>query len=72
MRKLYVIRHTKKEEESLNQNDYDLELSLEGIEQAKTVASNFAKKNPNIDLILASPAKRTSQTAEIFAQELNY
>lgn len=72
MKKLYIIRHTKKENEITNGNDYDIELSKEGIEQAKIVALNFAKKNSNIDLILASPAKRTSQTAEIFAKELGY
>lgn len=35
MKKLYIIRHTKKENEDLNQDDYDRELSEEGIEEAK-------------------------------------
>ncbi len=72
MKKLYIVRHTKKEDEDLNQDDYDRELSEEGILEAKTIAENFAKKNPKVDLIVASPAKRTRNTAEIFAKALNY
>jgi len=72
MKKLYIIRHTKKENEDLNQDDYDRKLSEEGIEEAKKIAIKFAKKKPNIDLIVSSPAKRTRQTAEIFAEILNY
>lgn len=71
MKKLYLVRHSLKDER-LNIYDYDIELSQRGKELAKTVASNFAKKNPNIDLIVASPAIRARTTAEIFAKELNY
>ena len=72
MKKLYIVRHTKKEDEDLNQDDYDRELSEDGKTEAKNIAENFAKKNPQIDLIVASPAKRTRDTAEIFAKALNY
>lgn len=72
MKKLYLVRHTTKDDEKSNNYDYDIELSEDGKEKAKIMAQNFAKKNPNIDLIVASPAIRTRQTAEIFAQELNY
>ena len=68
MKKLYIVRHTKKEDEDLNQDDYDRELSEDGKTEAKNIAENFAKKNPQIDLIVASPAKRTRDTAEIFAK----
>ncbi|MCG3687520.1 SixA phosphatase family protein [Aliarcobacter butzleri] len=72
MKKLYLVRHTTKDDEKSNNYDYDIELSEDGKEKAKIMAQNFAKKNPNIDLIVASPAIRTRQTAEIFVQELNY
>jgi phosphohistidine phosphatase len=72
MKKLYIVRHTKKEDEDLNIDDYDRNLSKEGIEEAKKIAENFSKKDIKIDLIVASPANRTRQTAEIFAKYLNY
>jgi phosphohistidine phosphatase len=71
MKKLYIVRHTQKEE-ALQHDDYDRELSPEGLEKAKKIAQNFANKNLPIDLIVASPARRTKITAEIFAQALDY
>ena len=71
MKKLYIVRHTQKEEE-FTKDDYDRDLSPEGLEKAKLIAENFAKKNLPIDLIVASPAIRTKKTAEIFADALDY
>ena len=61
MKKLYIVRHTQKEEE-FTKDDYDRDLSPEGLEKAKLIAENFAKKNIPIDLIVASPAIRTKKT----------
>ena len=72
MKKLYIVRHTDKTETLVGQDDYDKELSQEGILSANLIAKNFASKKFPIDLIVASPAKRTKMTAEIFADELNY
>lgn len=71
MKKLYIVRHTQKEEE-FTKDDYDRDLSPEGLKKAKLIAENFAKKNIPIDLIVASPAIRTKKTAEIFADALDY
>jgi phosphohistidine phosphatase len=71
MKKLYIVRHTQKEEE-FTKDDYDRDLSPEGLEKAKLIAEIFAKKNTPIDLIVASPAIRTKKTAEIFADALDY
>jgi phosphohistidine phosphatase len=71
MKKLYILRHTQKEEE-FTKDDYDRDLSPEGLEKAKLIAEVFANKNLPIDLIVASPAVRTKKTAEIFAQALDY
>ena len=71
MKKLYIVRHTQKEEE-FTKDDYDRDLSPEGLKKAKLIAENFAKKNLPIDLIVASPAIRTKKTAEIFADALDY
>ena len=71
MKKLYIVRHTQKEE-ALQHDDYDRDLSPEGLDKARKIAENFAKKNIPIDLIVASPAIRTKKTAEIFADALDY
>lgn len=72
MKKLFIVRHAQKADEKLGQDDYDRELSEEGILAAKKMAQKLASKNINADLIVSSPASRTKATAEIFAQELNY
>ncbi len=72
MKRVFIVRHTTKDRETLNEYDYDIELTEDGIEKAKKMAMNLASKNPNIDLIVASPAMRTRHTAEIFANELKY
>jgi phosphohistidine phosphatase len=72
MKKLFILRHTQKANEELTQDDYDRELSEEGIKDAKIIAHDFAMKNIPIDLIVSSPARRTKVTAEIFAEALKY
>lgn len=72
MKKLYIVRHTQKEELLVEQDDYDRELSPEGVIEAKKMAEFFASKNQTVDLIVASPAARTKKTAEIFAEALKY
>jgi phosphohistidine phosphatase len=72
MKKLYIVRHTQKEDINSNTDDYDRELSKEGIESANAIAQLIANKNEKIDLIVASPAIRTRTTAEIIAKEINY
>lgn len=72
MKKLYIVRHTQKEDEQIGIDDYDRELSPKGVKEAEIIAHFFASKNPSIDLIVASPATRTKRTAEIFAKILCY
>lgn len=72
MKKLYIVRHAQKADEQIGQDDYDIDLSEIGINNAKIMAKEFAMKNIPIDLIVASPAKRTKITSEIFAEALNY
>ena len=72
MKKLYIVRHTHKADQKPGQDDYDRELSQEGLEEAKKIAQMFVEKNITTDLIVSSPALRTKQTAEIFAQILDY
>ena len=72
MKTLYIIRHTQKAEEKSGQDDYDRELSPQGIQDAKNMAEKLLEQKISTDLIVASPAKRTKVTAEVFAEVLNY
>lgn len=72
MKKLYIVRHAQKAEEVVGQEDYDRSLSQKGINDAKSLASKLTSKLEDTQLILSSPAKRTRDTAEIFAQAINY
>ena len=72
MKKLYIVRHTHKAQEKPGQDDYDRELSQEGLEEATQIAQKLSNTSIKTDLIVSSPAVRTRQTAEIFADILNY
>lgn len=65
MNNLYVVRHGEVKENVLNliNGRNEGELTEVGKEQAQKAAEQL--KNQNIDLIIASPLKRTKQTAEI-------
>ncbi len=71
MKKLYIARHSQKSEEEY-ENDFDRPLTNKGCDDAKTMAQNLLSRGIVFDGILASPAQRTRQTAEIFAKELGY
>jgi len=64
--KVFLIRHGETEWNKLGkfQGCNDIELSKEGIIQAKYLSKNF---NGNFDYIYTSPLKRAVQTAEIIA-----
>lgn len=72
MKKLYIVRHTNKAEAKSGQDDYDRELSQQGLDEAKKMAVQLSNKIEKTDLIVSSPALRTKQTAEIFADVLDY
>ena len=68
--KVYVVRHgqTDWNLEGKMQGKTDIELNQEGIEQAKIISEKINEYN--IDLIVSSPLKRTSKTAEIINEKL--
>ncbi len=71
MKTLYLLRHAQKEE-IVSQDDYDINLTQKGKEDIVKLAKKLLKKEVNPDLIIASPANRARQTAEVLAKELNY
>lgn len=64
MRTLYLMRHAHPESTSATGRDYDRPLSPLGREQIRTATAWLAKR-PAPQLIVASPAMRTRQTAEL-------
>lgn len=72
MKNLFLLRHAKTEDISVTGKDFDRKLKPSGIKDAKSVAKHLAEKKVRLDLIISSTAVRTTETAEIFAKELNY
>jgi len=68
---LYLLRHAKSSWEDLNLDNLDRPLNKRGKHDALFMAERFAEKDPSLDLIVSSPAKRAQETARIFAAKLH-
>jgi phosphohistidine phosphatase len=64
------MRHAKTEEQKANQSDYERNLVERGKNDALSMANILKEKNFLPEIIIASSANRTVQTAEIVAQTL--
>ena len=71
MKRVILVRHAKSVSHGYDQ-DYDRPLAERGEEDALTISLELQKMNIQPDLIIASPAIRTSQTAWIYADALGY
>lgn len=71
MKNLILIRHAKSSWDA-PLNDIDRPLDQKGINDAHLVASNCIKFVPSNYIIWSSSAKRASETAMIFAQNILY
>ena len=69
MKRVILVRHAKSVSHGHDQ-DYDRPLAERGEEDALTISLELQKMNIHPDLIIASPAVRTSQTAWIYADTL--
>ena len=72
MKTLYIMRHGEKDISNPNIDDYDVKVTNKGIKDIKNVSKKLKEKGVMPDLLVASPAVRTKQTAEIVAKELGY
>jgi phosphohistidine phosphatase len=66
---IILVRHAHAEWPNYVGRDFDRPLTPRGEQEARSSARAIALANTVPDLILASPARRTRQTAEILAQE---
>ena len=71
MKNLIIIRHAKSDSET-RLADIDRPINQRGIEDAKLVATNFLNLIPEKFVIHCSTAKRTKETAIIFANTILY
>ncbi|AXH10335.1 phosphoglycerate mutase [Malaciobacter halophilus] len=71
MKTLYLMRHGQKELLS-NKDDFDIELTAQGILDIKNMAKKLSQNKVQFDLIAASPALRAKQTAQIISEAFHY
>ena len=71
MKRVILVRHAKSVSHGYDQ-DYDRTLAERGEEDALIISLELQKMNIHPDLIIASPAVRTTQTASIYADTLGY
>jgi phosphohistidine phosphatase len=71
MKRVILVRHAKSISHGYDQ-DFDRTLTERGEEDAQTIGNELQKMNVHPDIIISSPAVRTTQTAKIYAQILGY
>jgi phosphohistidine phosphatase len=71
MKKLILVRHAKSNWDTI-QKDIDRPLEYRGIQAAHKVSKQLLEYLPKTYMVFSSVAKRASDTATIFAQNLNY
>lgn len=72
MKRLFIIRHAKSSWDDLALDDFDRPLNKRGLKNAPFMGQLLKKKNVQPDMILHSPAKRTTQTAQLIAKEVKF
>ena len=71
MKTLILIRHAKACMPAINQSDFERTLEKSGEKDAETIAQKLYDANFMFEQIVASSAKRTIETAFIFASKNN-
>lgn len=72
MKTLIILRHGKAEPYDAKPDDFDRVLADRGVRNAKDMSKFILEKHGIPELILASAAKRTVETAAYAAEELGY
>ncbi|MBI3135294.1 MAG: histidine phosphatase family protein [Bacteroidetes bacterium] len=69
---LYLVRHAKSSDSDPSLQDFDRPLSDRGFGDAPAMGKRLKKLNVTVDVIVASPSKRTTQTIELICREIDY
>ncbi len=67
MKRIILLRHAKTEPYNYDKEDFERNLTVRGINDCQLIAHKLKSNAYTIDKIVASPANRTTQTAELFA-----
>ena len=67
MKTLFVLRHAKAERDSDSGRDFDRPLAKRGWRDAEAIGREMRSRGLDPDAVLASPAKRTTETVEALA-----
>ena len=70
MKTLYLVRHAKSDWEDLSLKDFDRPLNTRGLLNAPKVGLKLKEEGEVPQLVVASPAKRTTQTAETLCEQM--
>lgn len=71
MRYLILLRHGESADKQHGQSDFDRILTQRGIDGIKRLASQLSNEKIIPDYVLASPANRTKQTAQILLDSIS-
>ena len=71
-KKLFLVRHAKAQQQSIDNSDFSRELADRGLRDASLVGSYFMEQGYQVDMIISSPAARALATAELMAQQMEY
>jgi len=69
---LYLVRHAKTRQESIDNSDFSRELTDRGYRDASLIGAYCKKQGYAIDMIISSPAARAIATAELMATQMDY
>lgn len=72
MKKLFIIRHGKSDQDSGAKTDFERPLNERGLKDAPNMGKHLNTHFSTPDLIISSPAKRTLTTARLIAHEVDY
>lgn len=72
MKRVLLLRHAKSDWDNSTLPDFDRPLAKRGLKDAPQMGAVLASLDSVPDRILASPARRAKETAELVAQACNY
>lgn len=72
MLKLFLLRHGKSSWDDVSLMDIDRPLGKRGLKDAPDMARHFIKEHKKPHLIISSPARRARETAQLFADTIEY
>lgn len=72
MKYIIFLRHGKAEKYSFDKVDFARNLSSRGVNNCELISDVLKKSKIIPDVIISSPANRTLQTAQVFAENLQY